>query len=83
MHLIPLVSAVPVLDLNKHTRIQCEMGLTLYEPRFFTEHASFTLRPAGTVMFSMTSVNSGSSRTAEMGKKEAKHTRCVRKYTNI
>lgn len=38
--------------------------LTLYDPKFFTEHANFTLRPAGTVMFSMTSVNSGSSITA-------------------
>lgn len=40
---------------------------TLYDPRFFTEHASLMLRPAGTVMFSMTSVNSGSSGKAARG----------------
>jgi hypothetical protein len=35
--------------------------LTLYVPRFLTEQASLTLRPAGTVIFSICSVNSGSS----------------------
>lgn len=43
---------------------------TLYDPRFFTEHASFILRPAGTVIFSMTSVNSGSSGSAAKGEKK-------------
>lgn len=33
---------------------------TLYDPRFLTEHPSFTLRPAGTVTFTIGSVNSGS-----------------------
>jgi len=37
--------------------------LTLYDPRFLTEQPSLTLRPAGTVTFSMYSVNSGSSTT--------------------
>lgn len=34
---------------------------TLKDPKFLTEQASFTLRPAGAVMFSISSVNSGSS----------------------
>lgn len=38
--------------------------LTLNEPKFLTEHAMRTFRPAGTVTFSIISVNSGSS-TAE------------------
>lgn len=37
---------------------------TLNGPRFFTEQASLTFRPAGTVIFSIISVNSGSSDTA-------------------
>lgn len=40
-------------------------SLTLYGPRFFTEQASFTFLPAGTVIFSIISVNSGSSATTE------------------
>lgn len=36
-------------------------ALTLYDPKFFTEHANFTLLPAATVTFSIWSVNSGSS----------------------
>lgn len=43
--------------------------LTLYDPKFFTEHASLIFRPAGTVIFSMVSVNSGSSDSAENRKK--------------
>lgn len=45
-------------------------SLTLYEPRFFTEHANLTFRPAGTVIFSMRSVNSGSSESAVAKKRE-------------
>lgn len=61
-------------DINKVVRsnkksylniLCCPPPLTLYGPRFFTEHASFTFRPAGAVMFSMISVNSGSSETTE------------------
>lgn len=43
---------------------------TLYDPRFLTEHPSFTLRPAGTVTFSIGSVNSGSSVFAEKTKRK-------------
>lgn len=39
--------------------------LTLKGPKFLTEHASLTFLPAGTVIFSMISVNSGPSCTAE------------------
>lgn len=42
------------------------LKLTLYEPRFLTEQANFIFLPAGTVMLSMTSVNSGSSVSTEM-----------------
>lgn len=38
--------------------------LTLNDPKFLTEHAIRTFLPAGTVTFSMISVNSGSSATA-------------------
>jgi len=41
---------------------------TLYDPRFLTEHPSFTLRPAGTVTFVMGSVNSGSPEITETTK---------------
>lgn len=41
---------------------------TLYDPRFLTEHPSFTLRPAGTVTFVMGSVNSGSPAITETTK---------------
>lgn len=37
---------------------------TLYDPRFLTEQANLTFLPAATVMFSMMSVNSGSSTAA-------------------
>lgn len=43
----------------------------MYVPRFLTEHASLMLRPAGTVIFSMTSVNSGSSGKARQGKENS------------
>lgn len=43
-------------------------NLTLYDPRFLTEHPSFTLRPAGTVTFVMGSVNSGSPAITETTK---------------
>lgn len=42
---------------------------TLKVPRFFTEHAIRTFLPAGTVTFSIISVNSGSSDTAMIWKK--------------
>lgn len=45
---------------------------TLNEPRFFTEHDIRTFLPAGTVTFSMISVNSGSSETAIHVKKRIK-----------
>lgn len=43
----------------------CANRLTLNDPKFLTEHPSFMFRPAGTVMFSICSVNSGSSTIAE------------------
>lgn len=43
--------------------------LTLYDPRFFTEHANLTFLPAGAVMFSIVSVNSGSSKSAASTKR--------------
>lgn len=46
---------------------------TLYDPRFLTEHPSFTLRPAGTVTFTMGSVNSGSSVITGTNKKTIFH----------
>lgn len=45
-----------------------KINQTLYDPRFLTEHPSFTLRPAGTVTFVMGSVNSGSSAITETTK---------------
>lgn len=47
----------------KSDRLIFHQIFTLYDPRFLTEQASLTLRPAGTVTFSMTLVNSGSSTT--------------------
>lgn len=44
-----------VFDFRRKKKYQ-----TLYDPRFLTEHPSFTLRPAGTVTFTIGSVNSGS-----------------------
>lgn len=41
-----------------------EITVTLNVPRFLTEHAIRTFLPAGTVTFSIISVNSGSSATA-------------------
>lgn len=56
---------------------------TLYDPRFFTEHASLMLRPAGTVIFSMTSVNSGSSgKAAHIPPKEVKRPRKEKRSKN-
>lgn len=45
------------------------MSRTLNGPRFFTEQASFTFLPAGTVILSIISVNSGASVMA-VNKKE-------------
>lgn len=43
--------------------------LTLYVPRSFTVHPNFTLRPAGTVIFPISSTNSGSG-TVDTEKKK-------------
>lgn len=42
----------------------------MYDPRFLTEQPSLTFLPAGTVTFSITSVNSGSSTTAKNKQKQ-------------
>lgn len=62
MYLSVILSTYSISD-SKKKKYQ-----TLYDPRFLTEHPSFTLRPAGTVTFTMGSVNSGSTTITETTK---------------
>lgn len=53
--------------------------LTLNVPKFLTEHAIRTFLPAGTVTFSMISVNSGSSANANWERKRLAKTSVTKK----
>lgn len=56
--------------------------LTLKDPKFFTEHANLTFLPAGTVTFSITSVNSGSS-VITVNRMKEKHELIFKSHFNL